>query len=110
MSCGNRATGNICAAKVRIRGWRRRGGGNVACADDELSWIVGRLDGEFRNRAGAELGGGVRKRIVILYTLTKLVPTSLHLRSFAGPSLQTPYAANIVGSDTTTKGLARRAI
>lgn len=58
MSCGNRATGNICAAKVRIRGWRRRGGGNVACADDELSWIVGRLDGEFRNRAGAELGAG----------------------------------------------------
>ena len=58
MACGDRATGNICAAKVRIVRWRRRGGGEIACADDELSWIVGRLDKGFRNRAGAELGAG----------------------------------------------------
>lgn len=35
------------------------GGGNVACADDELSWIVGRLDGGVPQPSRGGTGGGV---------------------------------------------------
>ena len=58
MAYGDRASGNICAAKVRIVRWRRRGGGEIACADDELSWIVGRLDKGSATEQGRNWGRG----------------------------------------------------